>query len=205
MKLVEVWRQFTTLEPEKQGPAVVLTLEGEVQDAILELDTFEITQPDGIDRIITRLNKIYKKDELTQKYNALEAFETYKCKSTTSVRLPRIKTNQQLQSETSSLNLKIFLNTKSYGTNISDDVLANRLLKVANLPTYDKQLVKATITELKYDSVKTKLVKIFSDNTQVPISEFNEMNIKPEPTYHTQSYTDRINYNQTNYENEATA
>ena len=31
------------------------------------------------------------------------------------------------------------------------------------------------------------------------------MNIKPEPTYHTQSYTDRINYNQTNYENKATA
>ena len=57
-----------------------------MQDAVLELDTFEITQPDGIDRIITRLNKIYKKDELTQKYNALEAFETYKCKSTTSVR-----------------------------------------------------------------------------------------------------------------------
>ena len=51
-----------------------------MQDAVLELDTFEITQPDGIDRIITRLNKIYKKDELTQKYNALEAFETYKCK-----------------------------------------------------------------------------------------------------------------------------
>ena len=78
LKLVEVWRQFTTLEPEKQGPAVVLTLEGEAQDAVLELDTSEITQTDGIDKIITRLNKIYKKDEPTQKYNALEAFETYK-------------------------------------------------------------------------------------------------------------------------------
>ena len=78
MILVEVWRQCTTLEPEKQGPAVVLTLEGEAQDAVLELDTSEITQTDGIDKIITRLNKIYKKDEPTQKYNALEAFETYK-------------------------------------------------------------------------------------------------------------------------------
>ena len=100
---------------------------------------------------------------------------------------------------------KSFDKTKSSGTNILDDVLAYRLLKAANLPTRDEQLVKATITELRYDSVKTKLVKIFSDNTEIPISEFNEMNIKPEPIYHTQSYTDRINYNQTNYENEATA
>ena len=76
-------------------------------------------------------------------------------------------------------------------------MLAYRLLKAANLPTRDEQLVKATITELRYDSVKTKLVKTFSDNTEIPISEFNEMNIKPEPIYHTQSYTDRINYNQT--------
>ena len=39
LKLVEVWRQFITLKPEKQGPAVVLTLKEEAQDAILELDT----------------------------------------------------------------------------------------------------------------------------------------------------------------------
>ena len=63
LKLIEVWRQFTTLEPEKQGPAVVLTLEGEAQDAVLELQTTELTGKDGIDKIINRLNKIYKKDE----------------------------------------------------------------------------------------------------------------------------------------------
>ena len=154
LKLVEVWRQFTTLDPEKQGPAVVLTLKGEAQDAILELDTSEITQTDRIDKIITRLNRIYKKDELTQKYNALEAFETYKRKSTTSIKdfLTEFE--------------KRFHKTKSYGTNISDDVLAYRLLKAANLPTRDEQLVKATITELKCDSVKTKLVKIFSEKIQ---------------------------------------
>ena len=71
-----VWKQFTTLEPEKQGPAISLTPEGEVEDAVLELEISDITKPDLIDRIITRLNKIYKKDELTQKNNVLEAFET---------------------------------------------------------------------------------------------------------------------------------
>ena len=44
IKLLEIWCQFTSLEPEKQGPAIVLTLEGEAQDAVLELSTTVITQ-----------------------------------------------------------------------------------------------------------------------------------------------------------------
>ena len=31
LKLVELQRKFTTLEPEKQGPAIVLSSEGEAQ------------------------------------------------------------------------------------------------------------------------------------------------------------------------------
>ena len=69
-------------------------------------------------------------------------------------------------------------------------MLAYRLLRAANLPTQDKQLVKVTITKLKYDAFKMKLVEIFSDNTEVPTTEFNKMNIKPDPTYHTQAYLD---------------
>ena len=34
--------------------------------------------------------------------------------------------------------------------------------------------------------MKTKLVKIFSRASKVPRSDFNHLNIKPEPTYHTQ-------------------
>ena len=75
------------------------------------------------------------------------------------------------------------IKTKSYGTQTSDDVLAYRLLKSANLSTRDEQLVKATITELKYDSVKNKLIKIFSDNNDIPTSDFNNMHIKTEPVY----------------------
>ena len=86
LKLIEVWRKFTSLEPEKQGPAIVLSFEGEAQDAILELNTNDITDKDGVNKIIERLNCLYKKDELTGKYNALESFETYKRNSNTSIR-----------------------------------------------------------------------------------------------------------------------
>ena len=64
LKLIEIWRKFTSLEQEKQGPAIVLSLEGEAQDAILELNTNYITDKDGVNKIIERLNCLYKKDEL---------------------------------------------------------------------------------------------------------------------------------------------
>ena len=64
LKLIEIWRKFISLEPEKQGPAIVLSLEGEAQDAILELNTNYITDKDGVNKIIEHLNRLYKKDEL---------------------------------------------------------------------------------------------------------------------------------------------
>ena len=41
--------------------------------------------------------------------------------------------------------------------------------------------MKATITELKYDSVKSKLIKIFSENSEVPTRELNDIHIKTQP------------------------
>ena len=79
--------------------------------------------------------------------------------------------------------------TKSYGTIWSDNFLAYRLLKSENLATRDEQLVKATISKLKYDTVKIKLTKIFSDTNEVPTADLNNLNIKSEPTYHTQNFS----------------
>ena len=49
LKQIDVCRQFTTLEPEKQGPVIVLTIEGEVQNVVLDKD--------GVNNILNRLNK----------------------------------------------------------------------------------------------------------------------------------------------------
>ena len=176
LKLIDIRRKFTYLEPGRQGPAVALSLEGEAQDAILELDTAVISGTGGVDKIIERLNRLYKKDEPTEKYNALESFETYKRNSSTVIRdfLTEFE--------------KRYHKTKNHGTIWSDDLLAYRLLKSANLTTRDEQLVKATIGELKYDIVKTKLIKTFSDTSDVPTSELSNLKIKPEPTFHAQNH-----------------
>ena len=38
LKSITIWQQFTTLELEKQGSAIVLSLEGEAQDPALQLE-----------------------------------------------------------------------------------------------------------------------------------------------------------------------
>ena len=61
VETIDIWRKFTNLEPEKQGPAIALSLEGDAQDEILELDTPLIARTDGVDKITKRLNRLYKK------------------------------------------------------------------------------------------------------------------------------------------------
>ena len=76
---------------------------------------------DGVSKIIKRLNKIYRKGELSQKYNALEAFQTYKRKGSTSMGDFLTEFEKRLHK------------TRTYGTTMSDDLLAYHLLKAANL------------------------------------------------------------------------
>jgi len=77
-KMINMWRVFTDLPKEKQGPALFLSLEGEAQDAVLELDEKEIIKDTGVETIIKRLDRLFKKDSVITKYLALEKFESFK-------------------------------------------------------------------------------------------------------------------------------
>ena len=63
----------------------MLSLENEALDVVLELDDEDIGKDNGVDVIIDRLNKLFKKDSTITKYQILEAFETFKRPSTMSI------------------------------------------------------------------------------------------------------------------------
>ena len=170
LKLIKIWRKFSDLPKEKQGPAIVLSLENEALDAVLELEEETISAENGVDTIIAKLDRIYKKDETLENYMALEAFETFK-------RTENMKISDYLNQFE-----KLFNKTKSYGTQMSENVLAYRLLKSANLPELHEQMVKGTITDLKYDLMKEQLKKMFGES--LPSKE--KVSIKTEDTFHTQ-------------------
>ena len=170
-KLINIWTELTTLEKKKQGPALVLTLEGKAQEAALELPQAQITGDNGVKQILTRLDKIYEKDKLTEKFNAIEKFEGYKRVKENTIREFLVEFDKRLH--------KI----KNY-IEYPEDLLAYRLLKAANLePTHEK-LIKATITELNYEDVRNKLVKVFADESISNLEgDFAGVKIKSEPTF----------------------
>ena len=49
-KKVKIWASFTTLEKKKQGAAILLTLKGPAEEAVLELDEEQINHDDGMKR-----------------------------------------------------------------------------------------------------------------------------------------------------------
>ena len=172
-KLINLWQTFTTLEKAKQGPALVLSLEGKAQEAALELDSKDISGEDGVKAVLIKLDKIYEKDKLIEKYNAIEKFETYKRSKETSIRDFLAEFDKRLHK------------TQSYKTTMSEDLKAYRLLKSANLDANHEKLIKATVSDLNYDEVRSKLIKIFSEDSFIPINELGSLSIKEEPTFHT--------------------
>ena len=147
-KKLGIWQKLTTLEVAKQGPAVLFVLSEEAQDAALGLEEAAIACATGVKNITECLDKLYLKDKTQTAFDALEAFETYKRPHELSI------TDYCNEFE------KRYNKTKSYGTVVTEDVLAYRLLKSANLPESQQQLAKATVVELKYENMKTQLKKI---------------------------------------------
>ena len=54
--LIGIWTELTTLDKKKQGPSLVLTLDGKSQEAALELRSEEVSSEDGVKIILERLD-----------------------------------------------------------------------------------------------------------------------------------------------------
>lgn len=149
LKEIKIWQKFTDLTVGKQGPAIFLTLEGKAREAVLELEVNDISGDEGVKNIISKLNTLYLKDKTQSAYEAYDIFEKFRRPSDMSI-TEYINEFERLHSK-----------TKHYGTEMSTDILAYRLLKSANLSEHHQQLAKATIPELKYETMKTQLKKYF--------------------------------------------
>ena len=87
MKLIKIWRCFTKLPAKRQGSALVLSIADKALDAVLEIDKVDITEENGADAIITRLNRLFKKDFTITKHQAFESFIAFKRPSTMSIQV----------------------------------------------------------------------------------------------------------------------
>ena len=73
--LVRIWAADTSIADDKQANRVVLrSLDGQDQDAAIEIGQTELTKETGLEAIITKLDELYKVDDETKQYLLLEEF-----------------------------------------------------------------------------------------------------------------------------------
>ena len=118
-----------------------VTLEGKACESVLELDVDDINSDNGVKNITACLERLYLKDKTQTAYEAYDSFARF--------RRPDNMTISDYINEFERLLNKI----KRYGSDMSTDILAYRLLKSANLSEHHHQLARAAITELIYDTL----------------------------------------------------
>ena len=150
-KKVELWQTVTDLKKEQQGAALVLALNSKAQDQVLELDMTEIKAADGVSKIMEKLGKIYKKDDVDSAYEAFESFIYFK--------RPQDMKVSDFVIEFDKRHIK----AKQHGCELSKSILGFLLLNQAQLGTEKKELIKATINKLEFEDVRAKLMKVFGN------------------------------------------
>ena len=164
-----IWQAFTSIENKKQAPAIFLTLTGQAREAALEIDIEKLNAEDGVKNLIDALDKLYLQDEACSAYEAYEMFEKFVRPAEMSI------ADYIIQFE------RLHIKAKSHSMEIHDGVLAYRLLNGANLSESHKQLVRATLREMKYDTMKEQLKKVFT-NAGCEHKQDGEPAIKVEPS-----------------------
>ena len=122
---------------------------------VLELELGKLNDDNGVKNLLEKLDKLYLKDDTHSVYEAYERFETF--------------------SRTSSMTVSDYIiefehlhnKAKQHKMELPDGVLAYQFLNSANISSHHKQLVRATLPEMSYQSMKDQLKKIFSDPTNL--------------------------------------
>ena len=71
---------------------------------------------------------------------------------------------------------------------LPDGLLAYKFLNNANISEQHKQLVGATVTEVKYENMKDQIKNIFSESISFYGIVQDEQSIEVEPTYHQDTF-----------------
>ena len=150
-KEVELWQMLTEMDKTKQGVALALSLEGKAREIAITIDKSLLTADDGVKNVLTELDKLFEKEKTYQMYEAYTKFENLRKTEAMSM-LDYIVEFEQLNKKCT--NLKID----------TDALLALKLLYNANLSEQQRQLALTACPQMKYETMKNVLTRIFTNN-----------------------------------------
>ena len=170
------WREITELSKTKQGIAVALSLpeedESQVKDQVFDqISLDDLKSEDGLNILITFMDKHLAKDDLADSLKKFEDFDDY-----------RRKEGESIQEYIATYDCK-YRKVAKKQMSLPPEILAFKLLKKANISREEKLLV---LTGMNFDNkhglyeeAKASLKKFKRDE---PVTS-EKLSIKVEPAY----------------------
>ena len=161
LREVEIWQCVTDLDKKKQGPAIYLSLSEKIRQSCSDVAVSDLSDERGVEVLTAKLKKMYAIDSNTLAFMAYDKFETFQ--------RPRDMNMIDYINEFDKRYNKI----RTYKMDLPTAVLAYRLLKSANISMEKQQLVRATLRDLTFDTMKKQLKAIHEscgDNLGVDVS-----------------------------------
>lgn len=151
-KELAIWKSFTDLSAERQGPAVFLTLTGKAREAVLASVTpTKLASKEGVQELTNTLDKLFLRDEIQNQYAAFDRFISFRREPNVPIRDFLIEYDLR------------YRKIKSYNMGLPEGVQAYCLLKCANLGASSEQLCRATCSKLTYKNMKEQIEKVTPD------------------------------------------
>lgn len=148
-KKFSLWETITDVDRSKRGSLIVLRLDDETQDSVMDsVSEDDLKSNAGAEKVIAHLDKLFLKDSNFTEFQLYEEFENFRREG-----LSVDKYIEEFE--------KKWVKTKNKGTVLSENVLAYRLLKSADLSRSEQQLLIATVADNTYNSMKEQLRKVF--------------------------------------------
>ena len=145
--------------------------EGPVKNHVRSLGKEVLTAEDGLNKVIERLDSIYKENSSHMAYRAYCRFEKFERQE-----------SMNLYAFVSEF-AKLYEDLKRHKIKLPDAVLAYRILNSANLSTCEKvDLALATVKKFTYTEMTSTISKIFSVHmNRSGLDQVTESCIKTEP------------------------
>ena len=176
---LEIWELYTTLAKSKRGPALYLSLKGKARECARGLTATQIGADDGVAVITQKLDAVFQSDVNMRTFLCFKSFYDY--------RRPAGVSMQEFMIHYEHLYYKL----GTFNIVLPEGVQAFFLLTAANISEEYEKLARATCKEMKYDEMKSTILKIFSDPAAGNSSDEPAPSIKSEPVFkvtHTPGY-----------------
>ncbi|CAG2237353.1 unnamed protein product [Mytilus edulis] len=146
--------QLVTELDKKRGLALALSLQGKPREVALEITPEDLNVDEGVDKLIIELDKLFEKDKTDQAYAAYTAFDKYHRESSIKMCDYIIEFEQK------------YNKCKKYDMPLPDAILAFKLLDNAGLGESDRHLALTACSDLKFETMKAALNRIFASKSQ---------------------------------------